>query len=46
MYHVIIEGVVVFKTLEHARARKRFNFYRKLWPWMEILMDFDGIICD
>lgn len=46
MYHVTIEGVVVFQTLEHDRAQKRFEFYRKLWPWLEIFMDLDDIICD
>lgn len=46
MYHIVIEGVVVFKTLEHDRARKHLDFYRKLWPWMEILMDYDYVICD
>lgn len=46
MYHVEIEGCVVLATKKHWRAKLEYRVLRILFPSAEILIDYDGIICD
>lgn len=46
MYHVEIEGCVVLATKKHWRAKFMYRIYRLLFPSAEILIDYNGIICD
>ena len=46
MYHVTIEGYIVFITKRHFFAILRYRMYRFLFPYLEIFIDYDGIICD
>lgn len=46
MYNVTIEGILSFRTKRHASARLMYFIYHRLFPCMEILIDYDGIICD
>lgn len=46
MYHVTIDGSIVFATKRHLFAILRYRMYHFLFPCLEILIDYDGIICD
>lgn len=46
MYNVTIEGYIAFRTKWHACAKLMFIIYHRLFPYLEILIDYDGFICD
>lgn len=46
MYNVTIEGVLAFRTKWHASAKLMYLIYHRLFPCMEIFIDYEGFICD
>lgn len=46
MYHVTIDGRIVYETNDYRSAKRQFERVKSAYVFQEVLLDLDGIICD
>lgn len=46
MYHVNIDGRVVYWTTDYRTAKMQFKRVRSRYLFLEVFLDFDNIICN
>lgn len=46
MYHVTLDGRLVYQTNDYRKAKTQFRRVRLRYLFLEVFLDYDYIICD
>lgn len=46
MYHVTIDGRVVYETSDYRTAKRQFERVKRAYRFLEVLLDYDHLLCD
>ena len=46
MYHVTIDGRVVYETNDYRTAKRQVERVRRAYLFLEVLLDYDQLLCD